>query len=189
MDAVTVDPLKHLITVDEYEAMGASGIFPPDQRLELIEGEIIEMAPIGPPHASTVARLNRLLVQAYGELALVWVQNPVRLSDVSEPQPDLAVLRSRADFYGQRHPNPGEVMLAVEVADTTLRWDRSVKAPLYARSGVIELWVVDVNERTVEVCTSPGESGYSEVHTLGVDDEITVSGLDGVVIRVADFLG
>jgi len=187
MDVVTVEPLKHLITVDEYEAMGASGIFPPDRRLELIEGEIIEMAPIGPAHAWTVTRLTNLLVQRAGERGFVWAQNPVRLGDVTTVQPDVCLIDPGTPTH--RHPLPYEILLAVEVADTTLQWDRSVKIPLYARAGVVEIWVIDVNERTVEVCRGPGESGYSEISTFGVDDEITLSGLDGVVIRVADFLG
>ncbi|MHB1911128.1 MAG: Uma2 family endonuclease [Acidimicrobiales bacterium] len=189
MDTVTSEPVKHLITAEEYEAMGASAIFLPDQRLELIEGEIVEMAPIGPPHASVVTRLTRVLIMALGETAEVRVQSPVRLSDISEPQPDLVVARSRADFYAERHPLADEILLAVEVSDSTLRWDRSVKTPLYARAGVVELWVVDVNARTVEVCTGPGQDGYSEVRTIGLDGEIDLCGLDGVVIRVADFLG
>lgn len=186
---MSTEPVKHRFTVAEYEAMGAAGLFHPDQRLELIEGEVVEMAPIGPPHAGVVNRLNRILGRAVGDRAIVSVQSPMRLSDISEPQPDVLVLAPRLDFYGLRHPFPDDVLLAIEVADTTLRWDRTTKALLYARGGVPELWVVDVNGRTVEVSTSPGSDGYADTRRAGVEDMIALSGLEGVAVRVADILG
>lgn len=184
-----MEPVKHLFTVDEYEAMGTAGLFHPDQRLELIEGEVVEMAPIGPTHAGTVDRLTQLLVEAVARQAIVRVQGPVRLSDISEPQPDLSLLRRREQFYLDRHPQPRDILLAVEVSDTTLRFDRTTKVPLYARSGVTELWVVDVNAATVDVFTDPGPDGYASSRTLSRGDRIDLTALPGVTIEVSDFLG
>jgi Uma2 family endonuclease len=126
---------RHLFTVDEYHRMGEAGIFGEDDRVELIEGEIIEMSPIGSPHAARVKRLTQLLVRRLGTRAIVQVQDPVVLSQLSEPQPDLAVVKARADFYAAGHPQPTDILLVVEVADTSRVFDRNVKAPLYAPCG------------------------------------------------------
>jgi Uma2 family endonuclease len=125
---------KRRFTVDEYYRMAEAGILRPDERVELIEGEIIEMAAIGSRHAAFVKRLNRMLVRGVGARGVVSVQDPVRLSELSEPEPDLAVLEYRADCYAAAHPTPADTLLIVEVADTTLGWDRGRKAPLYAVS-------------------------------------------------------
>jgi Uma2 family endonuclease len=141
----------HRFTVEEYRRMGEAGILADDDRVELIDGEIIEMSPIGSRHAACVNKLTRLLVQQVGERAIVSVQNPVEVADNSEPQPDLTLLRSRPDFYAERHPLSGDVLLMIEVADTSLRFDLTVKAPLYARTGVPELWIVDLSRERVHV--------------------------------------
>ena len=141
--------------VTEYYQMAAAGILTPDDRVELIEGEIIKMSPIGNPHAACVARLVRLFSQLVEDNAIVWVQNPVRLSDFNEPVPDLALLKPRTDYYAARHPMPEDVLLLIEVADTSLLKDRNVKIPLYARSGVSEVWLVNLPNEVIE--------GYSEI--------------------------
>ncbi len=182
---VVIDPVPHLFTVDEYEAMGRAGVFPEGKRLELLGGEIVEMTPIGSPHASIVNRLTRLLVTGLGERAVVAVQNPVVLSDLSEPQPDLAVLRPRADFYAAEHPRPDDVVLVIEVADSTASWDRRVKRPLYARAGVAEVWIVDVTARVVEVALEPTGDGYQRVHPFGVDATVSPVAFPDVSIAVA----
>src|SRR5581483_11635423 len=120
--------------------------------------------------------------------AFVWVQNPVRLSDISEPQPDLALLRPRDDFYTRAYPRPEDVLLAVEVADTTRRWDRSVKVPLCARTAISELWLVDVQDRTVEVFSSAAGGDYTRMRRAAVGDSIVVPGLADLTVLVADFL-
>src|SRR5215210_3538728 len=124
---------KHWITVDEYERMGEAGIFRPDSQLELLEGEIYEMAPIGSSHAACVKALSLLLNQLFGGVLLVSTQDPIRLNDYSEPQPDLALLRWRDDFYRRAHPTAADVLLVIEVADTTVDSDRRIKIPLYAK--------------------------------------------------------
>ena len=160
---MSAQPLRHRFTVEDYYQMGDSGLFAPDQRLELLEGEVIEMAAIGSRHAATVTRLNHILMQALGDRAIVAVQNPVRVSDLTEPQPDLALLRWRADFYRDGHPTPEDVLLLIEVSDTTAAWDRNVKRPLYAAAGITEVWIVDLGQGVVEVATEPGPDGYSNV--------------------------
>jgi Uma2 family endonuclease len=151
---------KYWINAEEYERMGAAGIFQPDARLELIEGEIFEMSPIGSPHAACVDTLTLLFSEMAERRFIVRVQNPIRLNDFSEPQPDLTLLRWRADFYRGAHPTPTDVLLVVEVADTTVITDRSVKVPLYARAGVAEVWLVNVPEGRVEIYSDPADGAY-----------------------------
>lgn len=157
---MSVELQRRRFTVDDYYAMAHAGILHEDDRVELIEGEIIEMAAIGSHHAACVDRLTRLLVRQAGEDAVVRVQNPVRLSDLSEPQPDLALLRPRTDFYAERHPLPPDTMLVIEVSHATLGYDRGVKLPLYARTGIPELWIVNLEERVVEVHADPAEGRF-----------------------------
>jgi len=154
---------RRRFTVDEYYRMAEIGILEPGERVELIEGEIIQMEAIGSRHAGCVNALNRILVRGVGDDAVVAVQNPARLSDLSEPQPDLAVLRPRADSYGEAHPGPGDVLLIVEVADSSVGLDRGTKAPLYAFAGIPEYWLVDIPAALVEVHREPGAAGYAAV--------------------------
>jgi len=170
MSAALEHPRRHAVSVEEYLRMGEAGVFAPDARLELIEGEIIEMAPIGPPHASIVGSLNRLFVRQAGDAAFVWVQNPVIVGKRSMPQPDLAILKARTDDYSSRHPAVDDVLLAVEVSDSTLVFDLGRKANLYARAGIRELWVVDVNAREVHVHREPAEQGYARVSVATRED-------------------
>lgn len=141
--------------------MAETGILAPDARVELIEGEIIDMAPIGSRHASIVDKLYHLLHTAVGTSAIVRSQNPVRLNDISEPEPDLALLRWRDDFYGARHPGPADVLLIVEIADSSLDYDRSKKLPLYASHGIPEVWLVDLTASCVVRYAGPTSSGYA----------------------------
>ena len=137
-------PRRHRLTVAEYYRMGEAGILAPDARVELIDGEIIDMPPIGSPHAGKVNHLVKLLGQAVGDRAVLLVQNPIVLGEHSSPQPDLALARPHTDFYASRHPQPGDLLLVVEVADTSLRFDRDDKVPLYGRYGIPEVWLVDL---------------------------------------------
>ena len=179
---------RHLWTVEEYHRMGEVGLLDADTRVELIEGEIVEMAPIGDAHAATSNRLNRLLVLAVGERGIVAVGNPVRLSQRSEPQPDFSVLRPRAD-YQTKGPRTEDVMLAVEVSDTTLRRDRRVKLALYARAGIPEFWIVNLEVREVEIYRSPGGDSYASVERKGPGDVVTMEALPGVTIAISQILG
>jgi Uma2 family endonuclease len=180
---------RHRFTVDEYHRMGEAGIFGKDDRIELIEGEIIEMSPIGSPHAARVKRVNRLLVRRLGTRAIVQVQDPVVLSQLSEPQPDLAVVKARADFYAAGHPQPPDVLLIVEVADSSRVFDRNVKAPLYARAGVPELWVVDVIDAVVDVYRKPWRGRYREVTRFRRGQRMTIAAFPHFSFRVTDILG
>lgn len=158
---------RHLISTAEYDRMAAAGIFAPGQRLELIEGEIVEMSPIGFLHAVVVRRLNNLLTRLLRQdEALVDAQNPIVLGDLSEPQPDLVLLEPRDDFYADAHPGPEHVLLLVEVADTSLRFDREVKLPIYARHLIPEVWIVDLQGKAVETFREPGPAGYERRRRL-----------------------
>lgn len=189
VEVMTVQPARYRFTVDEYERMGATGVFGPDDRLELIDGEILTMAPIGSRHAARVDRLTRLLNRAAGDRAVVRVQNPIRLGSHSEPQPDLALVRPRDDFYAPAHPGPADVLLVVEVADTTLAFDLGLKAPLYAGAGIPVLWVVDLAGRAVHVLTGPADGGYRATALATVGSTLAVDGLGGITVAVADVLG
>ncbi len=187
MQTPTLQIQRRLFTVQEYEQMIRAGLFGEDDRLELIEGEVIAMSPIGPGHAGRVNRLNRLFARRVGERALISVQNPVRLAH-SEPQPDLALLRPRADDYAEGHPQPEDVLLIVEVADTSADYDRSVRIPLYGRAGILETWLVDLTSLSMEVYRGPTASGYKEKRTLGASDTLAPLAMPDVALAVSDIL-
>ncbi len=180
---------KHWITVDEYERMGEAGIFHPDARLELLEGEIYQMSPIGIPHASCVKFLSTLLNRLFNGKLLVSVQDPVRLSDLSEPQPDVALLRWRDDFYRRAHPTPADVRLVIEVADTTVETDRSYKMPLYARAGIPEAWLVNLPEERIELFAEPAGGVYQINRIFSRGEEVQSPGVADLRVGVSDVLG
>lgn len=146
---------RHRVSVGDYHRMAEAGIFGEDDRVELIDGEIVDMAPIGSRHASVVTQLNRMLSLAVGSRAIVKVQDPLHLDARSEPQPDLMLLKPRHDFYAAAHPEASDVLLLVEVGDATARFDREIKLPLYARHGIAEVWLLDLETRQIEVCRAP----------------------------------
>jgi Uma2 family endonuclease len=167
---------RHRLTVADFRRMGEVGILGPDDRVELIAGEIIDMSPIGSLHAALVARLASTLGQRVGETAIIWTQNPLALDDTSQPQPDLTLLRPRADFYAAAHPGPADVLLVIEVADTTLAFDLDVKVPLYAAAGVPEAWVIEAASRRTHVFRRPDGGRYVEHHVVEADGEVTSGG-------------
>lgn len=152
-----------LFTIDDYYRMADSGILSERDRVELIEGRIVEMSPPGSRHAACVNKLNALLNDAVRDAAIVAVQNPIRLSEYAEPEPDLALLRPREDFYAEAHPSPADVLLILEVSESSLEYDLNVKVPLYARSGIPEVWVVDLAGGEIHVHRRPVEGDYQEV--------------------------
>lgn len=154
-------PRERAFTVGEYYRLARHGILTENDRVELLDGRIYEMAPIGSAHAQCVRRLTELLVRRATPRAVVSVQNPVRLNDRSEPEPDVALLEPQ-DVYGRRHPRPEDVLLLIEVADTSPDFDRDVKSLLYARAGIRELWVVALGEQRVHAYRRPGPDGYAE---------------------------
>lgn len=183
---MSVQFLRRGFTVEEYHRMGQAGILSEDERVELIEGEIVEMAPIGSRHQACVDRTNRWFSQRVGERALVRVQGPIRLEERSEPQPDLALLRPRPDFYAEAHPGPEDVFLVVEVAETSPDVDREVKVPLYARAGVPEVWLVDLGGECIEIYRNPTARGYQEVRR---GERLAPHALADLDLAVADVLG
>src|SRR3954453_23884684 len=171
---------RRLINVDEYYRMAEAGILGEKERVELIEGELIAMAPIGDDHMGTVNAVNYLLVLAVGERSVVSVQNPLRLSNLTEPQPDFTVLAPRADFYRKKRPMPEDTLLLVEVAETSVRYDRTVKLPLYARHGVPEYWIVRLDIAVVEVYRDPARDGYRSVQEVRGGETLDIARLPGV---------
>ncbi len=159
-------PRRHKIDVDAYHRMAEAGILAPDARVELIDGAILDMVPIGSEHGGRTARLHQRLVLALAGKAFVTASSPLRIDDFNEPEPDLLVLRPRADDYIEALPTPADVLLVVEAAKTSRPFDRTVKADLYARAGVPEYWIVDLVERCVEVCRGPGPEGAIDVAAL-----------------------
>lgn len=162
---MAVPALLRQFTVDDYARMREAGILTEDDRVELIEGAIYRMSPIGPLHMAIVNRLNRLLLPAAGDDAIVSVQNSVRLSDDTEVQPDIAVLRPHPGDYEETLPRAQDVLLIIEVADTSLDYDRTVKLPLYAQAAIVEVWIIDARQQAVEQYTRPAEGQYTQVQT------------------------
>jgi Uma2 family endonuclease len=169
--------------VQEVECLGASGILDEDARVELIEGYLIETAPIGSAHAGAVDWLNQTLTLTLGRRAIVRAWSPLVLSDESEPQPDLLVLRPRADYYRTEHPRPSDAMLVVEVADASLAFDRQVKLPLYSRHGIPEAWLVDLTENRLLIVIAHGSTaaGYEAVERHA-GRHVSLEGLPDVTV-------
>ena len=159
------------------------------ERVELLNGEIVEMSPIGTRHAACVKRLNRLFSQMIGGRAIVGVQDPIRLSDRSQPQPDLTLLQPRSDFYATAHSQPQDILLIVEVADTSTDYDRQVKIPLYAESGIIEVWLVDLVEQYLEIYRQPSANGYQQIQQLHRNQHIFIQALPDLEIFIDNILG
>lgn len=180
------EPLKKLFTVSEYHSMAETGILSEDSRFELIEGEIYRMAPIGSRHAGCVNRLNYLLK---GAEAILAPQNPAYMNEHSEPQPDIALLRWRDDFYAGSHPSPEDILLLIEVADTSIGFDRRKKIPLYARSGVPDFWLIDLIKSTIEIYREPSTSGFRDIRKLRSGDRISPLAFPDLELNVSDILG
>jgi Uma2 family endonuclease len=190
MSSVMNDRLpRHRITVEEYYRMAEEGLLKPDVRHELIEGEIIEMAPMGSPHAAEATDLMYLFVRSLGSSALVRVQMPVRLDTCSEPEPDVAVVRPRQDSYRTQHPTADDVILLVEVSDSSSSRDRKRKIPLYARYGVPEVWIVDVARRQLHVYRSPKDGVYSHSSPSTVLGPTPLSALPGALVDLSSLFG
>lgn len=185
MDDALVLPARHRLNVDEYHRMAEAGIFGEDDRIELIDGDLIDMAPIGQAHAAIVNGLNEAFVLACAGRAIVSPQNPVRLGQWSEPQPDMTILRRREDYYATGEP-PGaaDVLLLVEVADSSLRFDRTVKLPLYARAGIGEVWIADVNRRVLEAFRNPSGDHYGESTRHAPGEQLALSLAPDVSVRL-----
>jgi hypothetical protein len=178
---------RHRFDVDEYHAMVRAGILMEGDRIELIDGELVEMHTIGSRHLACVIRLTHLLVPPLAGRARVSIQGSMRLDRYSEPEPDVLVLRPRADDYASAHPGPADVLLAIEVADTSLAYDRTVKLPLYARAGIAEVWIVDLEARAVEVHREPSADGYRRFELVR-ERRIVPAAFPDLELELADIL-
>jgi Uma2 family endonuclease len=181
-------PRRHRITVDEYYRMAEVGLLAPDARVELIDGEIIDMAPLGTDHSGVVSDLNYLFMHAVGDRGIVRIQSEVRLDRSSEPQPDIAVLAPQAHRYRHVHPAPADVLLLIEVSDSTLRYDRDVKVPLYARHGIPEAWVVDLQHGELCLYRRPVSGRYLEQDSTKTPGMTPVAALPGVWVDLSQLL-
>lgn len=175
--------------VDQYYRLAEAGVLQPDDRVELIDGEIIRMPPIGSPHAARVTRISYLLHDVFQGRAIISVQNPVRLDDFSEPVPDVALLQPREDFYAAHHPTPEDVLLIVEVSDSTLLTDRNVKVPLYARAEIPEVWLVNLPKQVIEVFSEPAKGQYQKAETFNPGEVLTSPTVANLSLRVEEIIG
>ena len=182
--AMEIDCPRRLFTADEFERMAKAGVFGPEERLELIDGEIVEMSPAGPGHGASSACLNKRFILGLGDRAVVWIQSSAVVALRSVPQPDLALLRPRS--YRRANPRPEDILLVVEVADSSLRYDRRRKVRLYADAGIPEYWVVGVESEWVEIYRTPEGEGYRDVRRLPHGDTIAPLSFPDLVIPVAD---
>lgn len=181
-------PRQERISVDEYHRMAEVGLLAPDARVELIDGVIIEMPPIGNPHAGTVDLLNRLIGRSVGDQGIVRCQGPVQLGDYSEPQPDFALLVPREHFYMDRRPTPADTLLAIEVSDTSLRFDLQTKMALYARHRIPEFWVVDVQRperKKLHVFRNPTDVAYTEVFCTDRPGVMSITAIPGIEVDLS----
>jgi Uma2 family endonuclease len=179
---------RRQFTTDDYHRMRDAGIFAEDDRVELLDGEVLLMSPIGPLHAAIVKRLNTLLGQGVSKRYIVSIQDPIQLSDLSEPQPDIAILQYRADYYGSAHPQPADILLLIEVSDISLEYDRERKFPRYAESGIAEVWIVDIDNQRVEQYYHPTNGLYQTKQTWLHGQVITSRRLITLALPINDIL-
>jgi len=176
---------KHRLSVTDYHRMGEAGILREDARVELIEGEVVNMSPIGSTHSGTLNRLVQVFQLAVRQTAIVSVQNPVVLGIYSEPQPDLALLHPREDFYTNSHPRPEDVLLLIEVCESSLRYDHEIKLPLYARHGIPEVWLVDVDQQRLSLFRTPLGDVYQDLISPAALGVISLERLPGTTVDLS----
>jgi Uma2 family endonuclease len=189
LSMATETVLKKLFTVDEYHRMGDAGILPENKRFELIRGEIIEMPPPKPPHSGRVNRLNHLFMARLDNEVVVAIQNPSSIDDMSEPVPDVLILKPRADFYSEYHPVPADILLAIEVSYSTVRFDTKVKAPLYAEAGMQEYWILNIPKNVLEVRSEPVNGDYTRHEILKHGQTVSPRAFPAVSFRIEEILG
>ena len=186
MDDGALSPTRHKLDVDTLYRMMDAGIFHEGERIELIDGELLDMAPIGFDHAATVNILNKSLIMACGDRAVVSIDNPVRIDTLNEPQPDFVIFRLRDDNYRKApRGGPEDALLVIEVSDSTLRFDRTIKLPLYARAGYPELWIIDLKRRVVTAYTDPIDGDYATIRTHRPGDTVPLTQAPDILIPLA----
>lgn len=178
-------PARYKLTIEDYHKLGEVGILDEASRVELIEGELFEMPPIGGPHAWAVNRLNRILIEALGRSADLSIQGPILIPPYSEPQPDIVIVQRGTAARENRAPKPEEVLLVIEVADTTLRYDRGAKLRLYAKAGIPEFWIVNVRDACVEMYSNPSVDSYDDKSVATKTERVAPHALPGVSIEVS----
>lgn len=183
------DVTKKLFTVDDYYRMADAGILTPQDRVELIEGEIVQMSPIGNRHAGCVNRITDLFTYLFRGKAIVTVQNPARLNQYNEPQPDIILAKPRADYYASRHPTSEDIFLMLEVSDTSLRYDRNVKVPIYARLGIPEVWIADIRNDQLLLFRDRAGDSYKTSLILNRKDSLSVNAFPDITFTVENLLG
>ena len=176
-------------SVSEYHRMVEAGILGEDDRVEFVEGVIVEMAPMGSRHAACIRRLEAFLNKHTREIGIVSTQCPIRLDDASEPEPDIALLKARDDFYAREHPGPGDVLLAIEVSDTSLEYDTAVKLPLYARASIPETWLINLTTETIEVHSRPASGEYRQTLRAKRGETLRSEAISGLEIDAGGVLG
>jgi len=186
---MTASTLKRLFTIEEYYQMGRSGIFTEDDRVELIEGEIVQMTPIGNPHAGCVRWLSRFFHRLLDDRFIIDAQNLLRLSGYSEPQPDIVLLKPCLDCYRSTHPVPDDVFLLIDVADSSLGYDKNVKIPLYAKHNIVECWLVNLQDKNIEVYRQPSENGYRQIQTFSPGQTLSTQAFPDILMKAGDILG
>ncbi len=183
--------LKHRqFTVEQYHRMGETGILHEDDRVELIEGEIVDMTPVGIRHKACVKRLNTLFNSLINtNQALIGVQDPLILDEYNEPEPDIVLFHYRQDYYENQHPSAEDALLVIEVADTSLPYDQNIKVPLYAKSHIQELWIVDLQSNSVQTYRSSNGESFQEIQTYSEQDTITPLAFPKHSISVSSIFG
>jgi Uma2 family endonuclease len=186
---MSVNIQHRLFTVDDYYRMAEAGILKADDRVELIDGKVVKMSPIGSRHLFCVNRVTRVFYNLVGQIAIISVQNPIRLNEYSEPQPDVVLLKLRSDEYRNALPTPDDVLLIIEVSDTTLAYDRMIKIPLYARAGIPEVWIANLTSDEVEAYSEPVNGSYQKVRRATRGETLTPEKLPAITIGVDDIFG
>ena len=180
---------RYPITTDIYHQMIAQGILTSNDKIELLEGDLIKMSAVGPRHAACVDRLSEILRTAFGTAITLRHQNPVELSKVSEPEPDITILRRREDFYAQAHPAPGDVLLLIEISESTLKKDRGIKLSAYAKAEILEYWIVNLQDDIIEVYTNPTGNSYQTVRIVHRHETLSPVLLSAVILEADEILG
>lgn len=177
---------RYRFTVDNYYRMAKSGILRPDDRVELIDGEVVRMSPIGARHAFAVSKLTQMLIARLGERAFITSQSPLRISSYNEPEPDIMLLVPGDERYGNAHPGPADVLLLIEVSDTSLGYDRRVKLPLYGEAGIPEVWIIDLKGHRLFAYSQPQSGSYTLVRTVAYDQQIAPAAFPDLSLSLDD---
>lgn len=184
-----IEATRKRFTVDDYYRMAEIGILSENDRTELIEGEIIEMSPIGDPHLTAVNRATMIFARGIGDKVVVSVQNPAHMDRYNEPQPDVLLIRPREGFYGTGKPDPEDVVLLIEVSDTSLRFDRKVKVAIYARNRIREVWIIDLEGEAIHVYREPKGNTYASIETKERSEMISPQAFPDFSLKVSDLIG